>query len=124
MAVKPREIDVPSIDETFIHELEDVIEANLSDPEFNVEQLKKKMIMGRTTLYRKITALTGLSPNKFIRAYRMKRAAQLLEANFGNVSKVAIEVGFTNMAYFSQCFKEEFNQSPSSFLSSISGNSS
>jgi signal transduction histidine kinase/AraC-like DNA-binding protein len=122
VTVGPPELDVSSMDEEFFKELVEIIDKNVSDPEFNVELLKNMLCIGRTTLYRKVTALTGLSPNKFIRSYRLKRAAKLLEANYGNVSKVAMEVGFTNMAYFSQCFKEEFNQSPSAYLSSL-GNS-
>jgi signal transduction histidine kinase/DNA-binding response OmpR family regulator len=118
MTLQPTEISVSSVDEVFYKELQDVIEKNLSDTEFNVEQLGKKLYMSRASLYRKIMALTGESPLQFIRSYRLKRAAQLLKANFGNVTEVAIEVGFSNIAYFSQCFKEEFHQLPSTFQAS------
>jgi signal transduction histidine kinase/DNA-binding response OmpR family regulator len=118
MTMRPAEIAVSSVDENFYKELQDVIEKNLSDPEFNVEQLGKKLYMSRATLYRKIMALTGDSPLQFIRSYRLKRAAQLLKANFGNVTEVAVEVGFTNIAHFSQCFKDEFHQLPSTFQAS------
>jgi signal transduction histidine kinase/DNA-binding NarL/FixJ family response regulator/ligand-binding sensor domain-containing protein len=121
MRLQPAEISVTSFDEEFYKELEAVLEKNLSDPGFNVEQLAKKLYLSRATLYRKIMALTGEPPYQFIRSYRLKRAAQLLKANFGNVTEVAIEVGFTNMAYFSQCFKEEFHQLPSTYQASESG---
>jgi signal transduction histidine kinase/DNA-binding response OmpR family regulator/ligand-binding sensor domain-containing protein len=121
MRLQPAEISVTSFDEEFYQELEAVIEKNLSDPEFNVEQMGKKLYLSRATLYRKIMALTGEPPYQFIRSYRLKRAAQLLKANFGNVTEVAIEVGFTNMAYFTQCFKEEFHQLPSTYQASESG---
>jgi signal transduction histidine kinase/DNA-binding response OmpR family regulator len=117
MTLQPVEIAVSSVDEQFYKELQDVIEKNLSDSEFNVEQLGKKLFMSRATLYRKIMALTGEPPLKFIRSYRLKRAAKLLEANFGNITEVAIEVGFSNIAHFSQCFREEFHQLPSTYLS-------
>ncbi|MGD2085925.1 MAG: response regulator [Candidatus Aminicenantes bacterium] len=120
MRLQPAEISVTSFDEEFYKELEAVIEKNLSDSEFNVEQLGKKLYLSRATLYRKIMALTGEPPYQFIRSYRLKRAAQLLKANFGNVTEVAIEVGFTNMAYFTQCFKEEFHQLPSTYQASES----
>jgi signal transduction histidine kinase/DNA-binding response OmpR family regulator len=120
MTLQPAEISVSSVDEQFYKELLDVIEKNLSDPEFNVEQLGKKLYMSRATLYRKIMALTGDPPLQFIRSYRLKRAAQLLKANFGNVTEVAGEVGFSNIAHFSQCFKEEFQQLPSAFQASDS----
>ena len=118
MMLQPAEISVSSIDEEFIKELQGAIEKNLSDPEFTVEELGKKLYMSRASLYRKIQALTGESPNHFIRNYRLKRAAQLLKENFGNVTEVAFEVGFSSSAYFTKCFKEQFQQLPSSFQAS------
>jgi signal transduction histidine kinase/DNA-binding response OmpR family regulator/ligand-binding sensor domain-containing protein len=120
MLLQPVEIAVSSMDQEFIKELQAMIEKNLSDPEFNVEALSKKLYMDRATLYRKITALTGESPTEFIRSYRLKRAAQLLRDKFGNVSQVSLEVGFSNMAYFAKCFKEKFHQLPSSYQASES----
>jgi transcriptional regulator GlxA family with amidase domain len=55
----------------------------------------------------------------FIRSYRLKRAAQLLEASYGNVNEVAAKVGVANTAYFSICFKEKFHQSPSSYQARV-----
>jgi signal transduction histidine kinase/DNA-binding response OmpR family regulator len=120
MMLQPAEISVSSIDEEFITELQGAIEKNLSDPEFTVEELGKKLYMSRASLYRKIQALTGESPNHFIRNYRLKRAAQLLKENFGNVTEVAFEVGFSSSAYFTKCFKEQFQQLPSSYQASES----
>ena len=85
-----------------------------------MEELGKKLYMSRASLYRKIQALTGGSPNHFIRNYRLKRAAQLLKENFGNVTEVAFEVGFSSSAYFTKCFKEQFQQLPSSYQASES----
>jgi signal transduction histidine kinase/DNA-binding response OmpR family regulator len=118
MSLEPMEISVSSMDEAFYKELQQVIEKNLSNSEFNVEQMGKKLYMSRATLYRKIMALTDESPQMFIRSYRLKRAAQLLKANYGNVNEVAAKVGFSKSAYFSQCFKEKFHQSPSSYQTS------
>jgi AraC-like DNA-binding protein len=116
----PDEIAVSSMDETFLNDFQDIIEKNLSDPDFNIHQLSKKLYMGRTTLFRKIEALTGQTPNQFIQSYRLQRAAQLLKANFGNITQVAFEVGFSSSAYFTKCFKEKFHQLPSTFLASES----
>jgi len=117
--LQPGEISVSSIDDEFIRELQHVINANLSDSDFHVDALSKKMLMDRTTVYRKITALTGQSPTQIIRSYRLKRAAHLLKGNFGTVTQVALEVGFLNVAYFAKCFKEEFHLLPSAFLETI-----
>jgi signal transduction histidine kinase/DNA-binding response OmpR family regulator len=116
----PVEIAISSMDETFLNEFQGILEKNLSDPEFNIHQLSKKLYMGRTTLFRKIEALTGQTPNQFIQSYRLQRAAQLLKANFGNVTQVAFKVGFSSSAYFTKCFKEKFHQLPSTFLASES----
>jgi signal transduction histidine kinase/DNA-binding response OmpR family regulator len=120
MLLQPAEILISSVDQEFIKELQEIIEKNLSDPGFHVGELSKKLYMNRATLYRKIMALTGESPTEFIRSYRLKRAAQLLRDNFGNVSQVSMEVGFTNMAYFAKCFKEKFHQLPSTYQTSES----
>jgi len=121
LMLQPAEISVSSMDKTFIKELQDTIEKNLSEPEFNVDQLGKKLYMSRASLYRKIQALTGEAPRDFIRSYRLKRGAQLLKANFGNVTEVAFEVGFSSTAYFTKCFKEKFHQLPHAFQVSESG---
>ncbi|MCU0286586.1 MAG: response regulator, partial [Acidobacteria bacterium] len=115
MLLQPVEIAVSSMDRQFIEEIQAAIEKNLSNPKFNVEDLSKKLYMNRATLYRKMMALTGEAPVEFIRSYRLKRAAQLLRDKFGTVSQVALEVGFDNPAYFAKCFKEKFQQLPSSY---------
>ncbi len=115
MNFEPADVQVSSMDQTFIKEVIDLIEKNLSDQFFNVDQMVKKLYMSRTTLYRKILALTGQSPREFIKSYRLKRGAQLLKANFGNVTEVAFEVGFSSTTYFGKCFKEQFHCLPSDF---------
>ena len=118
MLLQPAEISVSSMDQEFIKELHAVIGKNLSDPEFHVEELSEKLYMERTTLYRKIKALTGETPTEYIRSYRLSRAAQLLRDGFGTVSQVSLEVGISNLAYFAKCFKEKFHQLPSTYLTS------
>jgi signal transduction histidine kinase/DNA-binding response OmpR family regulator len=115
MTLQPVKTSVSKIDQAFFRDLHEVINKNLSDEEFNVEQLCKKLYMGRTTLYRKVLALTGETPTDFIRSYRLKRGAELLKQNFGTVLEVAFEVGFSNSSYFAKCFKEKFHQLPSEY---------
>jgi len=106
---------VSPVDTVFINNLKTVMEKNLSDPEFNVEDLCRKLVMSRPTLYRKIHALSGESPTDFIRSYRLNRALQLLERQFGSVTEVAFEVGFSSRAYFTKCFREKFKRLPSMY---------
>jgi CheY-like chemotaxis protein len=120
MTQQPVKMSVSQMDREFIKELQDMIEKNLSDPDFNVERLGKKLYMSRATLYRKIHALSGESPNEFLQSYRLKRGAELLENNFGTVLEVAFEVGFSSASYFTKCFKKKFNRLPSAFQPSES----
>jgi ligand-binding sensor domain-containing protein/signal transduction histidine kinase/DNA-binding response OmpR family regulator len=115
MMLQPGEIAVSSLDTEFIKELQASIEENLADPEFNVDQLAKKLYMSQSSLYKKVEALTGQSPQLFIRSYRLKRAVQLLKAGAGNVTEVAFKVGFSNTSYFTRCFREKFHRPPSDF---------
>jgi signal transduction histidine kinase/ligand-binding sensor domain-containing protein/DNA-binding NarL/FixJ family response regulator len=115
MSLQPEKISVPLIDREFIKELKGVINKNLADPDFNVELLAKKLYMDRSTIYRKILALTGESPTDFIRTCRLKRGAELLKDNFGTVLEVAFEVGFSSANYFTKCFKKKFHRLPSNF---------
>lgn len=114
----PDEIVVSSVDDTFLKEFQDIIEKNLSDPELDIELLCQKLYMGRSTLFRKVQALTGESPKQFILSYRLERAAQLLKANTGNITEVAMATGFASSQHFAKCFKDKFFQTPSDFKAS------
>jgi YesN/AraC family two-component response regulator len=118
MVLQPSEIAVSSMDHQFMEELKEVLEKNIADEAFGIDELAKALYMGRATLNRKIRALTGESTKRFIQSYRLKRAAQLLKANFGNVTEVAFEVGFSSSAYFTKCFKEKFHQLPRTYQAS------
>jgi signal transduction histidine kinase/DNA-binding response OmpR family regulator len=115
MVLQPEKVAVSPIDRDFITDLQRVIEENLSDPDFNVDRLGKKLYMSSATVYRKIQALSGKPPTAYIRSYRLKRAAQLLGSGFGSVTDVAFEVGFSSPSYFTDCFKKQFHCLPSSF---------
>lgn len=114
--ISPKDITVNSIDEKFLERTLELIELNLSDDSFGVEELSKAIGMSRSQLYRKIKALTGQSTNSFVRSIRLKRAYQLLEQASGSASEIAFQVGFSNPSYFFKCFKEEFNITPGQLL--------
>lgn len=111
----PSEVSVSSQDDQFLKEFQAVIGKNLDNPDFSIDVLSNQLLIGRSTLFKKIQALTGETPNQFIQSYRLERGAQLLRENYGNVTQVAMAVGFTSPQYFSRCFKEKFHQSPKAF---------
>jgi signal transduction histidine kinase/DNA-binding NarL/FixJ family response regulator/ligand-binding sensor domain-containing protein len=115
MNLQPVKTSVSKIDREFLKDLQTVLRKNIADPEFNVEEMCKKLYMSSTTLYRKIRALCGQTPTEFIRSFRLNRAAQLLKSGSGSVTEVAFEVGFSSRTYFTKCFKEKFQQLPSEY---------
>jgi len=116
--MKPEDVPATSMDTVFINEIHHLLEANLADPEFNVDRLAAKLYMSRSGLYRKLFAISGISPVELIRSYRLMRAAQLLTKHSGNITETAMQVGFPNVAYFTKCFKKHFGQLPSAFTNS------
>jgi signal transduction histidine kinase/DNA-binding response OmpR family regulator len=114
----PTEMKVSNIDDEFLVKFKSIIEENLPNEDFNIDILSDKLNMGRSTLFKKIRALTGDAPNQFILSYRLERAAQLLRQNYGSVMKVAMAVGFNSSHYFSTCFSKKFKQSPSEYKAS------
>jgi signal transduction histidine kinase/ligand-binding sensor domain-containing protein/DNA-binding response OmpR family regulator len=114
--VNPAEVTVTSVDEKFLQHALDVVEKNMDNPEFSVEDFSRGMHMDRSTLYRKILSLTGKAPREFIRSIRLKRAAQLLIKSGMSVAEVAYEVGFNNPKNFTKFFKEEFKVLPSQYV--------
>lgn len=100
----------------FVKQLEREVEAHLSDPDLDVEQLAGKLGMSRTGLYRKVKAATGQSPVELIRHIRLHKAQQMLQHTDATVQQVAYEVGFSAPSYFAKCYKEEFGISPNEEL--------
>ncbi len=115
ITLHPKDIQVTSMDDRFLKKVMDVVETNLTDSSFGVEVFAREVAMSQVQLYRKLTALTGYSPNDFIRHIRLQRAADLLKKKAGNVTEVAYQIGFNNLSYFAKCFKEKFGVSPKDF---------
>ena len=115
ITLEPADIAITSEDETFLNKAVSLIEAHLKDEGFTLEYFRQGMNMSRSTLFRRLSDLTGQSPTEFIRTIRLKRAATLLRQNFGNVSQVALEVGFNNISYFNRSFKKLYGVSPKEF---------
>lgn len=113
--VQPSEVKITPVDEQFMKQVLAIIEKNMSNPDFSVEELSKGLCMHRAGMYRKLLSLTGMSPLEFIRNIRLKRAAQLLEKSGMNITEIAYEVGFNSPKKFSQYFKEEYGMTPSQF---------
>ncbi|UCG28105.1 MAG: response regulator, partial [Bacteroidales bacterium] len=116
VTLEPGDIAVTSADERFLQKTLACIEEHMGDSDFDVRQFQDEMSMSRMQLFRKLKALVGYTPSEFIRNLRLKRAAKLLDQDYGNVAEVCYEVGFNNLSYFAKCFKELFGVLPSEYL--------
>ncbi len=104
--------EVTSVEEEFLQKALKVVDENLSDENFSVDQLSRALFMDRTQLFRKLKALTDQNPSNFVRNLRLKKAKYMLEHNAGTVSDIAFAVGFGSTTYFNKCFKELYGESP------------
>jgi signal transduction histidine kinase/DNA-binding response OmpR family regulator len=101
-------------DRAFLEQVYSILDSHLDNEQFSVDVLAEEIGMSRRHLNRKLSALTDLSANPFIRNYRLQKALLMLERQEGNVSEVAIATGFSSTAYFVKCFREKFGQTPGS----------
>ena len=106
------------IDQAFLKRVQNAIEENLTDEDFGVEELAKKLWLSRTQLHRKITALTDRPASSFIRSVRLHHARRILGEGGPTIGEAAFRVGFSSHAYFSKCFREEFGMTPRDFIKS------
>lgn len=106
----------PSADKQFLQSIIDSIEQHLEESEFDLEHLSTEMNMSKSTLYRKIKSMTGMTPLDFVRNVKMKRACMMLLARTLNISEIAYAIGFSSPKYFTKCFKEEFGVTPTEYL--------
>lgn len=117
--LEPGEIEVEpeETEEGFIRHAAEILEKNIANADFSVDDWSRELGLSRTTLYKKVLSSTGTTPIGFIRSFRMKRAAQLLEKTRYNVAEVAYMVGFNNPKYFARYFKEFYGKLPSIYQS-------
>ncbi|MCB0676490.1 MAG: response regulator [Saprospiraceae bacterium] len=109
----PRDIPDPSsVDDHFVEAVRTVVEAHLDDFDFTVEELCREVTLSHSQLHRKLSALTGLSANKFIRYIRLNKAKELLCRPELTVTAVAFDTGFNDPSYFGRIFKKEFGLTP------------
>ncbi len=112
----PRELATNQVDVQFLRRTMAVVEKHMSDFEFDVEALSKKMFMSRRQLFRKLKGVAGFAPNVFIRNLRLKRAAQLLKESRMTVTEITYAVGFADLKHFRAIFREHFGVLPGEYV--------
>ena len=118
ISLEPAPIVITQKDKVFLEKVIEIVEQNMENSEFNIDSVAETIGMGRSTFYRKFKSLTDLAPVEFVRDMRLQRAKQYLDAGEKSISVIAYTVGFNNAKYFSTCFKERYNISPTEYLRS------
>jgi DNA-binding response OmpR family regulator/two-component sensor histidine kinase len=106
---------ITPVDQKILKKIFETINQNISDSSLSVESLVKNLSLSRSVLHRKVVSLVGETPGELIRRIRLTKAADLIKQGFGNLSEIALEVGLSNPARFSENFKKQFGISPSQF---------
>lgn len=101
-----------AIESEFYKKFLKVFEDNISDPDLNVETISSIMGLGYSQLYRKIKSLTNYRPVELIRILRLEKARELMNNSEKTISEISYEVGFSNPAYFTKCYRDFFGETP------------
>ena len=102
-------------EQTFITRMNDIINNNIEDPKFSVEELAEKLSVSRVQLYRKVKAILGISISDHINNIKLEKAIELLKGDKMNISEIAYALGFSSPNYFSTAFKNKFGISPKEY---------
>jgi YesN/AraC family two-component response regulator len=116
------ETEIKSVDKVFLEKAVKIIKENISDTSFGVEGFASNLAISRAALHKKLVALVGEPPSELIKRIRLSQAGNLLKNKTGNISEIALEIGFSNPAYFAECFKKQFGLTPSQYQRNISKN--
>lgn len=107
-------LDYQTGDKEFLQQAIRCVEQHIQDSDFDIVQMASELCMSRSTLSRKLKALTGLTPLDFVRNIKLKYACTLLKSRMG-IADVAYSIGISSPKYFTKCFKEAFGLTPSDY---------
>lgn len=107
------------VEELFINEFKTYVQGQIANPDLNIDEMAEALGLSRSQLYRKIKSLTNYSPNELIRIIRVQQGKQLLMQNTKTISEIAYEIGFSSPSYFTKCFKDLYNESPTEFVEKL-----
>jgi signal transduction histidine kinase/ligand-binding sensor domain-containing protein/AraC-like DNA-binding protein len=113
------DINLNQRDKNLIDKSVQIIEKHLLDPGFSVEQLSQKLGVSRSSLHRKMKALTNQSATEFIRYVRLRKAVKLMKEGLLNIDEICFAVGFNSHSYFTQSFKRQFGKTPTEHIAEL-----
>ena len=110
------------LDEEFIEKCRTIIIEHMSEPNLSVELLARELAMSRTSLFKKLKAVTDMTPNDFMKLIRLKEASRLLAEGRYRISEIGFIAGFSSSSYFAKCFAKQFGVLPTEFLRNLEQN--
>ena len=108
-------VEEPDEDNDFLTQYIDIVKANISNQELDVSVIYQALGMSRANFYRKVKAVTGLSPIELIKNIRLEAGAKLLKESNMNISEIAQHIGFSSRSYFARSFKAVYGMSPTEY---------
>lgn len=121
--LQPKDIQLTSPDEILLQKIVEMMEENLEDSNFNINQMCKSLHLSHMHFIRKTKQLTGKKPIDLLKSFRLKRAKDLLSQNKLTISEIAYKVGYDLPNSFSRAFKKEFSISPTKFVDLVNDSS-
>ncbi len=113
--IKPEKLSNSSADQKFLTNVISLVENNLRNPDFSIDDMVVELGHSRTVFYKKMKGITGYAPKEFTRLIRMKKAADLLREKDITATQVSYEIGYNDPDYFSKSFKNFFGEPPSEY---------
>ncbi len=113
--IKPEKLSSSSADQKFLTNVISLVETNLRNPDFSIDDMVVELGHSRTVFYKKMKGITGYAPKEFTRLIRMKKAAVLLRETDITATQVSYEIGYNDPDYFSKSFKNFFGEPPSEY---------
>ncbi|GHN01782.1 hypothetical protein WSM22_32710 [Cytophagales bacterium WSM2-2] len=117
LAAIPKADHEPSLDEKFLIKAKKIVEQHMGNSSFGVEQMADEIHLSRAQMFRKLKAISGLSPNEFINDIRLQKAADLIRAKADTLAQISYSVGYNEQSYFAKRFRKKFGVTPSEYNS-------
>jgi len=114
--ITPKTYNISDLDSAFISRCNMIIDRNIGNPQYGVEELSKDIGLSRVNVYRKIKHLTNLTVNEYIKSIRLNKSTTLLTQSGKNIAEIAFECGFSSPSYFTKCFKTHFKLTPTEYI--------
>ncbi len=116
LEINPENLAANSLDKEFLEKAKAIIEENLDNVDFKVDDFCLLMAMSRSNLHLKMKAITGGSTIEFIKKIRFNKACQLLLEKRYSINEISSMVGFNTPSYFTTSFKKYFGMLPTDYI--------